>query len=702
LRTDVPLSAHDGSEHFTEDHHLVLWESIPPGLRHTYFTVAKIPPEYLGAFKANGDRGRTIDFRMLPEPIAHELAFCVWRLIELGALVPYEPLDRLARHLAGVLDELPARERARRTSLMTVPAQTWMRELLAAWARERGRVPSAGRKRDLTYALRRCYKLLCFAYDSRPWWEREVWDLQLDLRIPRREHEPGGTHALYFDRITQPWLRRGLQWHLRIGLETGQFTWSTCRVRLTGLIQFSRFLAERGVTAPCLREDPLEVRPLMLDYLSFIHAMRSDRREGKRLPLSVHRINRLMTDVEQFYMFMLDHRDEAAEALGDPRWKRLGAAHARFYRVGEKPRASARVDEAKIINDATMSRIMAKIHLLGDPVEEGGLGDQQAMRILLLVATTGRRLSEVLLLDREPILPPTGLARADGVDGFVAKLRYQQTKISDAPNTILIDADTVAVVRAQQQWADREMVDRGRGEIIPRYLFIGKAMNRDGRRPYPMQTLHARLHKFSALADLRDDQGRRLKLGRTHNFRHTRATSLINAGVPLPVVQRHFGHLSPTMTMRYVQISAEAQEREFLRFKKITADGRELKLDPADLYQLLELDKRANRILPNGWCLLPPRQVCERGNACLTCDKFATDASYLPEHEQQLDLLGQLIDTRKQAFAARTGHAMTDENVWLAERRKEQLALTKIIATVSDPELGENHAARGAGAPNHT
>jgi hypothetical protein len=116
---------------------------------------------------------------------------------------------------------------------------------------------------------------------------------------------------------------------------------------------------------------------------------------------------------------------------------------------------------------------------------------------------------------------------------------------------------------------------------------------------------------------------------------------LINAGVPLPVVQRYFGHLSPTMTMRYIQISDETQQREFLRFKKITADRRELELDPSDLYQLLELDKRADRILPNGWCLLPPRQVCQQGNACLACDKFATDRSYFGEHQQQLDLLDQ-------------------------------------------------------------
>ncbi len=703
MRTDLPLAAYDGTDHFTPERHLTLWESIPAGLRHTYFTVAVIPPEYIGAFRVyDGDRGRGIDFRMLPEPMAHELAFCVWRLIELGALVPYEPLDRLARSLAEVLAALPAGDRARRTSLMTASAQTWMRELLVAWNRAHGRVPTAGRRRELTYTLRRCYKLLCFAYDTRAWWEREIWDLHQDARIPRREHEPGGSHSLYFDRVTQRWLRRALQWHLRVGMETGEFGWSTARVRLASLVPFSAFLAERRVDQPYLCEDPLAVRPLMLDYVSVIHQMRCGRGERKGGPLSPHRVSRLMTDVEQFYMFMLDRRHDAATALGDERWKHLGSVHARFYRFGEKPRAPARVDEAKIINDAAMSRIMGEIQLLGDPIADGGLGDEQAMRILLLIATTGRRLSEVLLLDRDPILPLQGISPAKDEDGFVAKLRYQQTKIEDAPNTILIDADTVAIIRAQQQWADREMAARGVGAVASKYLFIGKAMNRDGHRPYPMQTLHGRLTRFAELADLRDDQGRRLRLSRTHAFRHTRATSLINAGVPLPVVQRYFGHLSPTMTMRYVQISDAAQEREFLRFKKVTADGRELDLDPADLYELLELDKRADRVLPNGWCLLPPRQVCERGNACLTCDKFATDTSYLPEHEQQLDLLGQLIDSRKQAFETRTGRAMTDENIWLAERHKEQRALIEIIRVVSGPELlATNHAVRGPGTREH-
>lgn len=47
---------------------------------------------------------------------------------------------------------------------------------------------------------------------------------------------------------------------------------------------------------------------------------------------------------------------------------------------------------------------------------------------------------------------------------------------------------------------------------------------------------------------------------------------------------------------------------------------------------LQEGHRRADRVLPNGWCMLPQKQVCSRGNACLTCDKFVTDASH---HDKQ-------------------------------------------------------------------
>jgi hypothetical protein len=199
--------------------------------------------------------------------------------------------------------------------------------------------------------------------------------------------------------------------------------------------------------------------------------------------------------------------------------------------------------------------------------------------------------------------------------------------------------------------------------------------------------------------DIRDSQGHRPALTHLHRFRHTRATNLINAGVPVHVVQRYFGHVSPRMTMHYAKTQRETHEREFLRYRKITADARELDIDPHDLFALLELDKRTDRVLPNGLCMLPPRQVCNRGNACLTCDKFATDASYTPEHEQQLAKLRDLISERQQAFAAKTGAPMSPSNVWLQQRLSEQRALEQIITVLHDPQLAGDpeQGVRGAG-----
>jgi hypothetical protein len=104
-------------------------------------------------------------------------------------------------------------------------------------------------------------------------------------------------------------------------------------------------------------------------------------------------------------------------------------------------------------------------------------------------------------------------------------------------------------------------------------------------------------------------------------------------------------------------------------------------------------------VLPNGLCMLPPRQTCHRGNACLTCDKFTTDASYLPEHEQQLEKLTELIEQRQAAFRARTGEEMTGSNVWLEQRLTEQHALEKIITVLGQPDLTQHpdQAVRGPG-----
>jgi hypothetical protein len=335
------------------------------------------------------------------------------------------------------------------------------------------------------------------------------------------------------------------------------------------------------------------------------------------------------------------------------------------------------------------------------------------MRITLLVALLGRRVSEICLLDPDPLEPLLPAASPGQVDPNgnnelgqlpVAKLRYQQTKIDVAPNTILVHTEVVSIVREQQQWAARHFAEHGAPGVTPKYLFLAPVMNRNGDRPYSGSTLRQVLSKLAARLEVRDGTGALVDFNRTHRFRHTVATNLLNGGTPLHVLQRYLGHLTPTMSMVYAETLQSTAEAEFLRYRKITADARDLDIDPQDLYDMLELDRRTDRILPNGWCLLPPRQTCGKGNACLTCDKFATDASFLPELRTQLDRTDNLITERVAAFQARTGREMGPDNVWLAGRRQEHDALGRIIVTLESTRLidGTVHAIRGAGVSART
>ncbi|GLV79916.1 hypothetical protein ACH4VS_39780 [Streptomyces hygroscopicus] len=64
----------------------------------------------------------------------------------------------------------------------------------------------------------------------------------------------------------------------------------------------------------------------------------------------------------------------------------------------------------------------------------------------------------------------------------------------------------------------------------------------------------------------------------------------------------------------------------------------------------------------------------------------------------------RLIDERQNAFAARTGQPMGEDNIWLAGRRQEQEALGRIILKLEQTRLadGPPQAVRGAGVEART
>lgn len=589
-------------------------------------------------------------------------------------------------------------------SLTVLSHEEWAREVRGAQMRTNA--PGGRGLPDVVeHAIKHLQDRLAHAYHEGEWWRLNVWNPALDRRVPQREHEPNGRKVANFAQLTTEWLREAAKWWLSVQLSTERYVWSSVKSRLDHLKWLQWYIDQAGCAGPYLVASPDALRPWLLGLVDSLnsHQVTMGPNKGGRLAKNSRR-GPLVT-IETFYRWMYDHRDEAATLLGEPRWARLGPQHTVLFRLEDKPRLTNQPPEDMTLEDEVISQIAAGSGVLADPRAEGGLDDRQAFHALMLLLRTGRRMNEVLMMDFDPLLPLLSVKREGdkGSDGFVARLRYQQTKIiSSEPPTIPVDQEIVDLIRIQQQWARDFITAHGALEgTTPRYLFVQIQNNRLGLRSYSGGTFGFRLRQLTELLGITDSLGRPVKISKTHTFRHTRATDLLNAGVPIHVVMRYLGHLTPAMTMHYAKTLAVTAEREFLRYKKVTADGRTSEVDPSDLYDLLHLDQLADRVLPNGWCMLPPKQVCSKGNACLTCDKFVTDASHRDELQHHLQQSEALIARRQTQFTARHGEPMGEDNIWLAGRLAETRALTKVLVAldqVSVHEDGRLRAVRGAGA----
>jgi len=684
---------------------------IPPAFRVSVFDPGD--PAFAGLFTSWCPV--TVDASMLPGPMRAELSWWFASCHAAGLRQIDTHRWRSWVRIAAAAAAGPGCE-----SFTDLDAGQWSAEWAADFCQQHGRLPAPATRRQSVFAMEHMLKALAVRAGSTEWWRNRVWDLQLDSRIPRRAHEPCGTHRARFDGFAVGWLRDGAQYFLAMRMQSGHLTWSSAIQALTLLRRLDVFLAARGVSGPALAEDTA-LRALAADLATSLRASprrrdSSTARYSGASPLAPQTIVRTQEAVARFYAFMFDYQTEAAAALGDDRWLGLTSAHARLWRPEEKMRRDRSLepaDDNSYLSDTDLSRVLAHIDLLGMPrdqemtitragrqVKLAGRGDPSAMRAWLLQAMTGRRASEILMMDFDPLTDVPGLdAAAVPEGGMVARLRYQQTKIDGAPATILVGADVTQIIAEQQEWV-REQWNLGPREQA-RYLFPRQRGNLRGDQPRGVGGYLSCLRGLSLALGLHDQRGRLLPFSRSHRLRHTRATTLLNAGAPIHVVQRYLGHLSPEMTMRYAATLATTAEREFLALAKVGRDGREITMDRRDMLDALQLEGRTDRVLPNGWCLLPPARSCDKGNACHGCDHFATDRSHLDEIRRQLAGTELLIEQRQARHQARYGEPMSPGNVWL-EQRLTEIRSIRLEITALEAQADETSIVRGAGVLGRT
>lgn len=693
------------------------WAQVPPGWREPRYRLAVAP--YREVFTQNvkyHDRSE-FDFSLPGDPrLSDEVAWWVhlcWdeghRKIEPTSLTWWrDGAAALIVHRESLLQPV--------TSLAQLDPDAVVRESIRQFHQRKQRLPSQGTLRNLRSIAEHIHLFVGARTTVAPWWDAPVWSLRADNRIPRRAQEPAADTPVRLSTIEPVWLREGLRFYLSQTLIYDLYTWSTITARSREFrAYFGHYLMEQATFTPTLLT-PLSptLRTFMGGYLSWLRSPESTR-NGKGL--KPNGVSAVQSAVQSFYDFMYDHRDEAVEATGDQRWAELTHEHTRLWlptQLAQGRRSAPTPD--RFITSTDLARMAACIPLLAAPTDEEvtvdlpgggqitshGLGDPQAAHAWLLQAATGRRASEILMLDFNCLTPIPGPSTPDSKSTFVARMRYQQTKVAGIDPTILVEQHVVDLIARQQQWT-RQHLELAPGQADPPYLFINPRHNHRGSRPRTY-TSHSRiLTRLNQITNLTDEHGNDLLFTSTHRLRHSRATALLNAGVPIHVVQDYLGHRSPEMTMHYARTLAKTAEAEFVKASASGAFGNPLEMDRTDLYQIVQMEGRTDRVLPNGLCLLPPTQVCNKGNACLTCSAFATDSSHLSELEGQRRQTLELIDSRQAAMEAKHGQSIPENNVWLQARRREVESLDLIIAALTGrqgPVKGAGRAARPAGQPD--
>ena len=269
--------------------------------------------------------------------------------------------------------------------------------------------------------------------------------------------------------------------------------------------------------------------------------------------------------------------------------------------------------------------VMAAVRTLKDPLQRYGL---------LILRATGLRIGELVDLELDCV---------HQVPGKGAWLKVPSGKLQ-TERMVPLDEETVVLFNALAQL-------RGVQKPIPHpvtgvptdFLFVrrGKRVSREFIRDG--------LAKAVKRAGLVDQDGNPLRIT-PHQLRHTYATSLINAGVSLPVLMHLLGHVTMEMSLRYGHLfNATVRTQYDLALEHIKQQYATGAFAPPTATTKsgggaetawLESHQIKTR-LASGYCLRPVmQQPCPHANACERCPAF----SPLPDSRRALE--EQLNDVR--------------------------------------------------------
>jgi integrase len=471
-------------------------------------------------------------------------------------------------------------------SLLSCSADEW--RLVADGARR-----YAGLGALLAYAHARLCELRDGAADP---WAPDRWRM---ARLPLgAEYAHDKTRTVNFGAIRRGWLRELLKRWARYRLQSGTMAPQGVSHALWSFKELERFCELSGVE---LADAEQLSRRLLEDFLDHVVG----------LPLAKNTKHGMLRGVK----VVLDD----VERHG---WVRL-QRDARYFR-DELPSQSYALP--RFIDETVMRQLESDEAL-------ALLADETTITAVVVLMETGLRSQDALLLPADPVVL---LADGSPVLRFVNHKRRREAAIP-------ISDRLLARIRCQQQ-RNAQAFPGGSPWLLPG---IG-GRNGQGQQPYCYGTLLKRLTRWLAGLELVDATGRPVTVS-PHQFRHTLGTRMINEDIPLEVIRRMLDHGSLSMTQVYARLSDRKLREHFDNFhERVNRRGEQVTLQRDGVLGEATWTKerlaRARQALPTGYCGLPLQQRCPHPNACLSCDSFLTDLTFLEQHREHLARVEQQLE----------------------------------------------------------
>jgi site-specific recombinase XerD len=470
-------------------------------------------------------------------------------------------------------------------------------------------------------------------------WARDEWR-QSELPHGDLASGLGGETILRFDGLAPPWLKEAARRWARARLVASTAPQSM-RGYLSELRAFSRWLLEH---APESAAPTAITRELLTDYVLFV------------------RTSRLAPATQQRRVGVL--RACLAEQWDDGL---AGLPRDAVIHAAEIPTVDYRLPRQ--LEQGIFDQFV-------DPANLARLSSEQHRTIVLVLATTGLRVSSVATLARD--------ALEIGSDGH-PYLRYRNHKLRREA-MLPIGPTLVDQLARQQEHLTATYGPAGTEWLLP--------CPGAGGKPVSRRTIGVIVKSYVRKADIRGQDGQLASWVHPHLFRHHLATGLVNDGVALPVIQKLLDHASVEMTARYAHLLDDTVRTAITRWhERVNIRGERIALPTGgpleDAAWMKDRIAHARQALPNGYCGLPLVQTCPHPNACLSCDNFLTDSSFRTVHAEQLQHTQTMLADARQRDAVRLIETL----------ERDQQSLTRILdALDAQPEPALNLFARAAQA----